>query len=117
MKPLPLLSALLVGAFAALPAGTVQTLVQPANRAILTKILTYHVVPGTQTAGQLMAEAKQNGGQVTLKTVQGEALTVKPYEGKLWVIDAKGAKAAISIADVMQSNGVIHVVDTVLMPK
>ncbi|AXK51927.1 MULTISPECIES: fasciclin domain-containing protein [Pseudomonas] len=104
-------------AFAKLPAGTVETLVKPEHKADLTKILTYHVVPGTQTAGQLMAEAKQNGGQVTLKTVQGEALTVKPYEGKLWVIDVKGAKAAISIADVMQSNGVIHVVDSVLLPQ
>ena len=104
-------------AFAQLPAGTVDTLLKPEHKADLSKVLTYHVVPGTHTAGQLLIEAKQHGGQVMLKTVQGEALTVKPYEGKLWVIDAKGGKSAISIADVMQSNGVIHVVDSVLLPR
>ncbi|MEQ7918183.1 fasciclin domain-containing protein [Xanthomonas sp. WHRI 1810A] len=103
-------------AFAKLPAGTVDTLVKPEHKADLTKILTYHVVSGTHTSKQLMADAKKNGGMVMLKTVQGESLTIKLQDGKLWVIDAKGNKASISIADVMQSNGVIHVVDTVLMP-
>ena len=103
-------------AFAKLPAGTVDTLVKPEHKADLTKILTYHVVPGTHTAAQLMADAKKNGGTVVLKTVQGESLNIKLHDGKLWVVDAKGGKAAISIADVMQSNGVIHVIDTVLMP-
>ena len=104
-------------AFAKLPAGTVDTLVKPEHKADLTKTLTYHVVAGTYTAKQLMAAAKQHGGTTTLKTVQGEPLTLKLHDGKLWVVDAKGGKAAITIADVMQSNGVIHVIDTVLMPK
>lgn len=104
-------------AFAKLPAGTVDTLVKPEHKADLTKILTYHVVAGTHTASQLMADAKAHGGKAVLKTVQGETLTVMAHDGKLWVMDAKGGKAAVTIADVMQSNGVIHVVDTVLMPK
>ncbi|MEO8490977.1 fasciclin domain-containing protein [Pseudomonas sp.] len=103
-------------AFAKLPAGTVDTLVKPEHKADLTKILTYHVVSGTHTSAQLMAGAKKNGGTVVLKTVQGESLNIKLHDGKLWVVDAKGGKASISIADVMQSNGVIHVVDSVLMP-
>ena len=104
-------------AFAALPAGTVDTLVKPEHKADLTKILTYHVVPGIHTAKQLMAEAKMHGGMIKLKTVQGEDLTVKLHDGKLWLVDTKGGKAAVTIADVLPSNGVIHVVDTVLMPK
>lgn len=103
-------------AFAKLPSGTVDTLVQPAHKADLTKILTYHVVPGTLSSKQLMADAKQHG-KVTLHTVQGEPLTVLVRDGKLWLMDAKGGKAAVTIADVMQSNGVIHVIDTVLMPN
>lgn len=103
-------------AFAKLPTGTVDMLVKPEHKADLTKILTYHVVSGTHTSAQLMAEAKKNGGTAMLKTVQGEPLTIKLQDGKLWVIDTKGSKANISIADVMQSNGVIHVVDSVLMP-
>ncbi|WP_202908189.1 fasciclin domain-containing protein [Stenotrophomonas maltophilia] len=104
-------------AFDKLPAGTVDTLVKPENKAQLTRILTYHVVPGTYTSAQLVADARKHGGKATLKTVQGEPLTISLHEGKLWVIDAKGGKAGISIADVGQSNGVIHVIDTVLMPK
>lgn len=104
-------------AFNKLPAGTVDTLVKPENKAQLTKILTYHVVPGTYTSSQLLADAKKHGGKATLKTVQGEPLTIALHQGTLWVVDAKGGKAAISIADVSQSNGVIHVIDTVLMPK
>jgi len=104
-------------AFDKLPAGTVDALVKPENKAQLTKILTYHVVPGTYTSAQLVADARKHGGKATLKTVQGEPLTISLHEGKLWVIDAKGGKAGISIADVGQSNGVIHVIDTVLMPK
>ncbi|HFJ9612777.1 TPA: fasciclin domain-containing protein [Stenotrophomonas maltophilia] len=104
-------------AFNKLPAGTVDTLVKPENKAQLTRILTYHVVPGRFSSAQLLADARKHGGKATLKTVQGEPLTVALHDGTLWVIDAKGGKAGISIADVNQSNGVIHVVDTVLMPK
>lgn len=104
-------------AFDKLPAGTVDTLVKPENKAQLTRILTYHVVPGNYSSAQLMADARKHGGKAMLKTVEGESLTIALHDGKLWVIDAKGGKAGISIADVGQSNGVIHVIDTVLMPK
>jgi len=103
-------------AFAKLPAGTVDTLLKPENKGTLTSVLTYHVVPGTHTASQIAAMAAKNGGTATLKTVQGENLEFRKSGGGWWVIDAKGGKSRITIADVMQSNGVIHVVDTVLMP-
>jgi uncharacterized surface protein with fasciclin (FAS1) repeats len=96
-------------AFAKLPAGTVDTLVKPENKAMLDKILTYHVVPG-----KLEAAALTDGKK--LKTVEGEDLTVKHSGGKVWIVDAKGGMATVTIPDVNQSNGVIHVVDTVLMP-
>ena len=104
-------------AFGKLPAGTVDTLVKPENKSTLTKILTYHVVPGRLTASNLMKAVKEGGGQARFKTVAGDDLTVK-QEGpaRLWVFDAKGGSASVTIADVLQSNGVIHVVDTVLMP-
>ena len=103
-------------AFAALPAGTVDNLVKPENKATLTKILTYHVVPGRITAGQIASLAAKHGGTATLKTVEGESLRFRKA-GRGWqVIDAKGGKASITIANVMQSNGVIHVIDAVLMP-
>lgn len=103
-------------AFAKLPAGTVETLVKPENKAQLTKILTYHVVPGRITAQQIAAMAAKHHGTATLKTVEGEPLMFKKSGGSWWVIDAKGDKARITIPNVMQSNGVIHVIDTVLMP-
>ena len=103
-------------AFDKLPAGTVDTLVKPENKGTLTTVLTYHVVPGTMTAADLAAAAQANGGKATLTTVQGSKLTVWGRDGKWYVTDAKGGQAQITIADVMQSNGVIHVVDTVLMP-
>ena len=103
-------------AFAKLPAGTVNTLVKPENKATLTKILTYHVVPGRLTAMDLTAKIKAGGGKAMLKTVQGEMLTFRAKGGKVLLTDAKGGKSTVTIADVMQSNGVIHVVDTVLMP-
>jgi uncharacterized surface protein with fasciclin (FAS1) repeats len=103
-------------AFAKLPAGTVDSLVKPENKPTLTKILTYHVVPGRLSAQELMAKAKAGGGKAMLKTVEGEALTVKVKAGAVWLVDAKGGMSRVTIADVNQSNGVIHVVDTVLMP-
>ena len=103
-------------AFAKLPAGTVEDLVKPENKATLTKILTYHVVPGRITAQQIASMAMRHHGEATLKTVEGENLMFRKYAGSWWVIDAKGGKARITIPNVMQSNGVIHVVDAVLMP-
>jgi uncharacterized surface protein with fasciclin (FAS1) repeats len=97
-------------AFGKLPAGTVDTLVKPENKATLTKILTYHVVPGKLEAADLTDGKK-------LTTVEGEVLTVKASGGKVMIVDAKGGSSTVTIADVNQSNGVIHVVDTVLMPK
>ena len=96
-------------AFKKLPAGTVDTLVKPESHDTLVKILTYHVVPGTLTAAQL-TDGK------TLTTVQGETLTVKKKMGATYIVDAKGGSSKVTTANVMQSNGVIHVVDTVLMP-
>ncbi|RXH04485.1 fasciclin domain-containing protein, partial [Bradyrhizobium guangzhouense] len=97
-------------AFGKLPKGTVATLVKPENKQTLTKILTYHVVPGRLTADQLMDGQK-------LITVEGETLTVKKSGGKVMIVDAKGGAATVTIADVLQSNGVIHVVNQVLMPS
>lgn len=103
-------------AFAKLPAGTVDTLLKPENKGTLTAVLTYHVVPGTFTAQQIAALAARNKGVATLKTVQGENLRLMKSGGGWLVVDSKGGKARITIANVMQSNGVIHVVDSVLMP-
>ena len=103
-------------AFAKLPAGTVDTLLKPENKAALTKVLTYHVVPGRLTARDIAAKAKMNGGKAMLTTVEGERLTAWEKHGTWYLTDAKGGTAKITIANVMQSNGVIHVVDTVLMP-
>jgi uncharacterized surface protein with fasciclin (FAS1) repeats len=96
-------------AFNKLPAGTVDTLVKPENKAKLTKILTYHVVPGKLEASDL-ADGKK------LKTVEGEELTVKKSGNDVMIVDSKGDSAKVTIPNVNQSNGVIHVVDTVLMP-
>jgi len=104
-------------AFDKLPAGTVQTLVQPENKAMLTKILTYHVVPGHLTSGDLKRMIAAGGGKATLTTVEGEPLTVSEGGmGHLVLTDAKGGMSTITTANVMQSNGVIHVVNSVLMP-
>ncbi|KQP91373.1 beta-Ig-H3/fasciclin [Methylobacterium sp. Leaf113] len=103
-------------AFAKLPAGTVETLVKPENKATLTKILTYHVVPGVYTAKDLMKLAKDGGGEAQLKTVQGEPLVVQSKGKKVYVTDAKGSTATVTTANVMQSNGVIHVINGVLQP-
>ncbi|MBE7199064.1 MAG: fasciclin domain-containing protein, partial [Parafilimonas terrae] len=103
-------------AFAKLPPGTVENLVQPQNKATLTKILTYHVVPGVYTAKDLMALAKKPEGQNQLTTVQGEPLAVSARGKKVYVTDVKGDTVPVTIPNVMQSNGVIHVVSGVLMP-
>jgi uncharacterized surface protein with fasciclin (FAS1) repeats len=103
-------------AFAKLPAGTVDTLLKPENKKTLTNVLTYHVVAGRLTAKDLMAKVKAGGGKAMLKTVEGADLIVEEKGDKLAIIDAKGGMAHITIRNVMQSNGVIHVVDTVLLP-
>src|ERR1700691_6718224 len=104
-------------AFAKLPPGTVDTLLKPENKPTLTKVLTYHVVPGRMTASNLMKAVKDGEGEAKLKTVEGDWLIVKQAgPGKLSVTDAKGDVAMVTIGDVLQSNGVIHVVDTVLLP-
>jgi uncharacterized surface protein with fasciclin (FAS1) repeats len=96
-------------AFGKLPKGTVETLVKPENKATLTKILTYHVVPGKLSAADLTDGKK-------LTTVEGETLTVKNNGGGISIVDAKGGSSRVTISNVNQSNGVIHVVNSVLMP-
>lgn len=104
-------------AFDKIPEATRTALMQPDMKADLTKILTYHVVAGRLTAADIAAQAQANGGTATLKTVQGEELKVSAGPNDTWVItDAKGGKSTITQADVAQSNGMVHVVDTVLMP-
>ena len=104
-------------AFDKLPAGTVDNLVKPENKAILTKILTYHVVAGRLDSKELMKWIKKGKGTATLTTVQGDKLWVMQKDGKFWLKDEKGNIARITISDVYQSNGIIHVIDTVIMPK
>lgn len=104
-------------AFDKLPKGTVETLLKPENKAMLQTVLTYHVVAGKWSAADIAAAIKKGGGSYEAKTVQGGKLWFKMNGKDLWVIDEKGGKAKVTIADVDQSNGVIHVIDTVLMPK
>ena len=104
-------------AFARLPAGTVDTLLKPENKGMLTSILTYHVVPGRLTEAEIDAMIRDGGGKAMMKTVQGEELTFERAGGHLWVIDAKGDKAEVTIPNVMQSNGVIQVINKVLLPS
>ena len=103
-------------AFAALPAGTVDTLLKPENKVKLTKILTYHVVPGRIDAASLKKQIMDGRGKATLKTVAGETLSAKMSGNDILLTDEKGNTGRVTIADVMQANGVIHVVDKVLMP-
>lgn len=103
-------------AFNKLPKGTVETLVKPENKAMLTKILTYHVLAGNYSAKDVWAAVKKGNGKATMKTVEGGSLTFWTKGKDLYVRDAKGADAKVTIADVNQSNGVIHVIDAVLMP-
>ena len=104
-------------AFDKLPPGTVDTLVKPENKAMLTKILTYHVVPGRLTAAELMTMVKAGHGKAMLKTVEGEPLTVTQNGSKLFVMGEKSGLGEVSIPDVMQSNGVIHVITSVILPN
>ncbi|HWD86500.1 MAG TPA: fasciclin domain-containing protein [Mucilaginibacter sp.] len=104
-------------AFDKLPAGTVDNLVKPENKATLTKILTYHVVSGRLSSDDLMAKVKEGNGKAELTTVQGGKLWVMQKGKKLYLTDEKGGQSWITISDVNQSNGVIHVVNTVLMPN
>ncbi|WP_082992732.1 fasciclin domain-containing protein [Erythrobacter sp. QSSC1-22B] len=103
-------------AFAKLPAGTVDTLLQPANLQSLQSVLTYHVVPGRVTASELLAMIEAGGGQAQLTTVQGGTLTASVMGGRVMLTDAAGGMAHVTQADVMQSNGVIHVTDGVSLP-
>lgn len=103
-------------AFAALPKGTVDGLLKPEKKADLTKVLTYHVVAGNLDSTALLARIKQGGGKAALTTVQGETLTARQVGKGITLTDSKGGTARVTIADVHQSNGVIHVVDKVLMP-
>lgn len=104
-------------AFDALPAGTVDTLLKPENKAMLTKILTYHVVAGNMDSKAIAKAIKKGKGKATFKTVSGGTLTAMMNGSSLVLTDEKGGTSTVTIADVKQSNGVIHVVNTVLMPN
>jgi uncharacterized surface protein with fasciclin (FAS1) repeats len=104
-------------AFAKLPAGTVDNLVKPENKETLTKILTYHVVPGKITAKDIAEGIKAGGGKYEMTTVEGGKLTASMMGNKVMLTDEKGGMATVTVANVYQSNGVIHVIDTVLMPN
>lgn len=103
-------------AFEKLPEGTVGTLVKPENKSTLTTILTYHVVAGKLTAKDVMAAIKAGGGKATLTTVAGAKITARLSGNSIVITDGKGAQSAVTTADVMQSNGVVHVIDSVLLP-
>lgn len=104
-------------AFDKLPAGTVDTLLKPENKDQLVKVLTYHVVAGKVSSKELVKMIKKGGGKAELKTVEGGTLTASLQGGKVKLTDEKGGTATVTIADVNQSNGVIHVVDSVLLPN
>jgi uncharacterized surface protein with fasciclin (FAS1) repeats len=104
-------------AFAKLPAGTVETLLKPENKDMLTKVLTYHVVAGRLSASELKKQIKAGNGQATLKTVSGGTLTAMMQGGNIVLKDEKGGMSMVTIPNVFQSNGVIHVVDSVVLPN
>ena len=104
-------------AFAKLPAGTVETLLKPENKDMLTKILTYHVVAGRLSAAELKKQIKAGNGQATLKTVSGGTLIAMLQGNSIVLKDEKGGMSTVTIPNVFQSNGVIHVVDTVVLPN
>ena len=103
--------------FEKLPAGTVETLLKPENKGMLTKVLTAHVVSGKVSASDLMSWVKAGGGKYNMKTVSGDALTAMIKNGHLYIFDESGGASKITVADVNQSNGVIHVINNVLLPK
>ena len=104
-------------AFAKLPAGTVETLLKPENKKMLQTVLTYHVVSGRLSAADLVSKIKAGGGTATLTTVAGSDIKLTMKGKKLWITDTSGGKSYVTIKDVNQSNGVIHVVNGVLVPK
>ena len=104
-------------AFAKLPAGTVDGLLKPEAKGKLTAVLTYHVIPGRLSAKDLAEAAKKNGGVAEFKTVEGDVLKVETKGNALMIVDAKGGMSKVTIQNVFQSNGVIHVVDSVLLPS
>ena len=104
-------------AFEKLPAGTVDNLLKPENKAVLTAVLTYHVVPGKLGSKELGKWIKKGAGTTELTTVQGGKIWLMEKDGEIWLKDEKGGMAKVTIADVNQSNGVIHVIDTVVLPK
>ena len=103
-------------AFAKLPAGTVDTLLKPESKAALTGVLTYHVVPGNVSAAALTKMIRDGGGKATLKTAAGGTLTAAAHGGGIMLTDARGGTSMVTTADVRQSNGVVHVIDGVLLP-
>lgn len=103
-------------AFAKLPAGTVETLLQPGNRDQLRSVLTYHVVAGRYDARSLVRKIRAHGGKATLRTVQGDVLTFSLVDGKVAVWDKRGGTATVTAADLRQSNGIVHVTDAVSLP-
>lgn len=104
-------------AFSKLPAGTVESLLKPENKSTLTKILTYHVVAGNLDAAAVIEVIKKGNGKANLKTVSGGMLTASLDNGKVKLTDEKGGAAYVTITDLKGSNGVIHVIDTVVLPK
>ncbi len=104
-------------AFAKLPAGTVDNLLKPENKEMLTKVLTYHVVATNAMSDAITKMIADDGGKHPVKTVSGDELTLTSMDGKIMIMDESGQTATVTIADVAQSNGVIHVIDTVLLPK
>jgi uncharacterized surface protein with fasciclin (FAS1) repeats len=103
-------------AFARLPQGTVETLMVPGNKALLARILNYHVVPGRKTRAQIAADARVGGGTASYRTAEGNMIRVAPQGNSILVTDIHGNRSNVTIPDVMQSNGIIHVLDGVLLP-
>jgi uncharacterized surface protein with fasciclin (FAS1) repeats len=104
-------------AFDKLPKGTVENLLKPESKEALVKLLTYHVVAGNLKASDVLAAIKAGKGKAVVKTVQGENLTASLENGKVILTDEKGGKAVVTAADLTASNGVVHVIDSVVMPK